>query len=40
VNGELRVEASDVPNTAVAKRAGVMMYRTSAEVDNFSLFQP
>jgi hypothetical protein len=40
VNGELKVEASDVPNTPAAKRAGVVMYKTAAEVDNFSLFQP
>jgi hypothetical protein len=40
VNGELRLEASDTPNTPGAKRAGVLTYRTAAEVDNFSLFQP
>ncbi|WP_157994610.1 FG-GAP repeat protein [Peristeroidobacter agariperforans] len=40
VNGELRLEAADVTNTSVAKRAGVVMYKTAAEVDNFSLFQP
>lgn len=40
VNGELRLEASDAPTTPGAKRAGVVMYKTAAEVDNFSLFQP
>lgn len=40
VNGEHKLEASDTPNTPGAKRAGVVMYRTAAEVDNFSLFQP
>ncbi|GFE87004.1 FG-GAP repeat protein [Steroidobacter agaridevorans] len=40
VNGELRLEAADAPNTSTAKRAGVVMYKTAAEVDNFSLFQP
>lgn len=40
VNGELKLETSDVANTSVAKRAGVVMYKTAAEVDNFSLFQP
>lgn len=40
VDGELKLEASDVPNTATAKRAAVVMYKTAAEVDNFSLFQP
>jgi hypothetical protein len=40
VNGELKLEASNTPNTAGAKRAGIVMYKTAAEVDNFSLFQP
>jgi hypothetical protein len=40
VNGEQKLEASDTPNTPGAKRAGVVMYKTTAEVDNFSLFQP
>lgn len=40
VNGELKLETSDVPNTSTAKGAGVVMYKTAAEVDNFSLFQP
>ena len=40
VNGELKLEASDTPNTASAKHAGVVMYKTAAEVDNFVLFQP
>jgi hypothetical protein len=40
VNGEQRLEASDTSNTPGAKRAGVVMYKTAAEVDNFSLFQP
>jgi hypothetical protein len=40
VNGEQRLEASDASNTPGAKRAGVVMYKTTAEVDNFSLFQP
>lgn len=40
VNGELKLEASDAANTAGAKRAGLVMYKTAAEVDNFSLFQP
>ncbi len=40
VNGEQKLEASDMPNTPGAKRAGVVMYKTAAEVDNFSLFQP
>ena len=40
VNGELRLEASDTPNTPGAKRAGVVMYKTAAEVDNLSVFQP
>ncbi len=40
VNGELKLEASDTSTTPGAKRAGVVMYKTSAEIDNFSLFQP
>ncbi|MBL8270818.1 MAG: hypothetical protein JNL55_30735, partial [Steroidobacter sp.] len=40
VNGEQRLEASDTPTTAGPKRAGLVMYKTAAEVDNFSLFQP
>lgn len=44
VNGELTLEATDTPNSPSdspsAKRAGVLMYKTSATVDNFSLFQP
>ena len=40
VNGELKLGASDAPNTPSAKRAGVVMYETAAEIDNFSLFQP
>ncbi|MDY6947630.1 MAG: FG-GAP repeat protein [Pseudomonadota bacterium] len=40
VNGELKLEASDTPSATGAKRAAVVMYKTSAEVDNFSVFQP
>jgi hypothetical protein len=40
VNGELTLEATDTPNSPGAKRAGVLMYKTAATVDNFSLFQP
>ena len=40
VNGELTLEASNTPNDGVAKRAGVMMYKTAGTVDNFPLFQP
>jgi hypothetical protein len=40
VNGELKLEASDTSTTSGAKRAGVVMYKTSAEIDNFSSFQP
>jgi hypothetical protein len=40
VNGELKLEVSDTSNTPGAKRAGVVMYKTAADVDNFSLFQP
>lgn len=40
VNGELKLEASDTPGTLGLKRAGIVMYKTTALVDNFSLFQP
>ncbi|HEY5759156.1 MAG TPA: hypothetical protein VIU34_25205, partial [Steroidobacter sp.] len=40
VNGELKLEASDTAGTLGLKRAGIVMYKTSALVDNFSLFQP
>jgi hypothetical protein len=40
VNGELTLEATDTPSSPGAKRAGVLMYKTAATVDNFSLFQP
>lgn len=40
VNGEQKLEASDLSIAPGAKRVGVMMYKTAAEVDNFLLFQP
>jgi hypothetical protein len=40
VNGEQKIEAANTPNTAGAKRAGVLMYKTAGDVDNFSVFQP
>jgi len=40
VNGELQLEASDTSSAPEASAAGVAMYRTAADVDNFSLFHP
>ena len=40
VNGELKLEASDTAGSLGPQGAGIVMYKTAALVDNFSLFQP
>jgi hypothetical protein len=40
VNGEQKLEVSDTPTPSGPTRAGVVMYKTAVEIDNFLLFKP